>query len=87
MDHAMLIAVITASVVFILLVVIKTIRFPQSTKRRTIWKWLYFTNYDIINSSSSGSEKAKQSQNKLSALLLGWLLLSLLVLAVIKINT
>lgn len=71
------------SVVFITLVVLKTILFFKNIRYKKFKYWLYFDKAHIINSSSENSEKAKRQQNTLTSILIVVLIIEIIMIFMI----
>lgn len=56
--------------IFILLVVVKTVYFFKATRKRTLKRWLFFSKFDIIESSSRRIENIKNRQNVFSIVII-----------------
>jgi hypothetical protein len=52
--------------IFVILLTIKTVLFFKATRRRSITNFVYFTYYDIVNTSGEERKKAKKVQNTLT---------------------
>lgn len=57
-------------VILVILIVTKTIYFFKATRRRTLKRWLFFSRFEIIESSSRRIGRIRKRQNIFSILIL-----------------
>lgn len=56
-------------VILVILIVTKTIYFFKATRRRTLKRWLFFSRFEIIESSSRRIGRIRKRQNIFSILI------------------
>lgn len=70
MDGQVLYFAIAFLSVLLILIVIKTILFFKSTRKRALRRWFYFNKIEIIDTGSNRTTKLRELQNRLSITLL-----------------
>jgi len=70
--------------VLLALIVYKTISLKRATRRVSLSHWMHFSRFEIINSSTSTSAKAKKTQNALTVLLITLTLISAICFFIFK---
>jgi len=79
MDNLNSLILLIGTVLFIVLLCLKTYGFKKATQRPSFKRWLFFTHVDIESSSSEYRRKLKRRQNRLSLLILIFLIVFLFV--------
>lgn len=65
--------------ILILLIVVKTIYFFKATRKRTLKRWLFFSKFDIVESSSRRIENIKSRQNVFSVVIIIYSIIAALI--------